>query len=216
MTRQSQGNGDRRAKRDVADANVAGVGSDVAALVARMRELHRIQRERDAARAQRERSSGSGDDEKAVQAGLHDQPENPLPEDQLAKPGSEASLTLAPRYAAPDYRGSGKLAGPRGDRHRRRLRHRPGRRRAVRPRGRRRRRSSISTSTRTRSRRGRRPGRRTRGLLVAGDVRDAEFCRGAVARIVARSADSTSSSTTRRSSCMRDDLERARPTSASS
>ncbi len=116
-----------------------GNGTDspsVARLVGLMRELQSRQRERDAAR---KASAGSGQDgtekggheksgkEKgsaskssegkdaaseqppAVQAGSHDQPENPLPRDQLSKPGDESRLTLAPRYKAPDYRGSGKL-----------------------------------------------------------------------------------------------------------
>jgi NAD(P)-dependent dehydrogenase (short-subunit alcohol dehydrogenase family) len=46
-----------------------------------------------------------------VQAGHHDQPEPPLPEQHLAKPGNEHELALAPRFLAPDYAGSGKLEG---------------------------------------------------------------------------------------------------------
>lgn len=48
---------------------------------------------------------------KPVQAGTRRQPQNPLPAQHLAKPGYEADLALAPRYLAPDYRGSGKLDG---------------------------------------------------------------------------------------------------------
>lgn len=47
----------------------------------------------------------------AVQAGARRQPENPLPEQHLDKPGSESDLEPRPRYSAPDYRGSGKLEG---------------------------------------------------------------------------------------------------------
>lgn len=44
----------------------------------------------------------------AVQAGARPQPEQ-MPAQHLAKPGREADLALAPRFDAPDYRGSGKL-----------------------------------------------------------------------------------------------------------
>ena len=46
-----------------------------------------------------------------VQAGARRQPVNPMPAQHLAKPGHEHELDLAPRYQAPDYRGSGKLEG---------------------------------------------------------------------------------------------------------
>lgn len=45
-----------------------------------------------------------------VQAGTRRQP-GKLPAQHLAKPGDEADLKLAPRFEAPDYRGSGKLEG---------------------------------------------------------------------------------------------------------
>jgi NAD(P)-dependent dehydrogenase (short-subunit alcohol dehydrogenase family) len=44
----------------------------------------------------------------AVQAGAREQPVD-LPAQHLQKPGREADLALAPRFLAPDYRGSGKL-----------------------------------------------------------------------------------------------------------
>lgn len=47
---------------------------------------------------------------RAVQAGARVQPSRQPPE-QLAKPGLEADLKLKPRFAAPGYVGSGKLAG---------------------------------------------------------------------------------------------------------
>lgn len=47
---------------------------------------------------------------KPVQAGTRKQPENPLPPQHLRKPGNEHELSPRPRYLAPDYRGSGKLA----------------------------------------------------------------------------------------------------------
>ena len=46
-----------------------------------------------------------------VQTGHRSQPGIPLPAQHLAKPGSEAQMSLTPRFLAPDYCGSGKLAG---------------------------------------------------------------------------------------------------------
>jgi len=45
-----------------------------------------------------------------VHAGTRTQPSQ-FPAQHLLKPGSEADLELAPRFEAPDYRGSGKLEG---------------------------------------------------------------------------------------------------------
>ncbi len=45
-----------------------------------------------------------------MQAGAREQPEH-LPAQHIDKPGLEAELKLAPRFMAPDYRGSGKLQG---------------------------------------------------------------------------------------------------------
>jgi NAD(P)-dependent dehydrogenase (short-subunit alcohol dehydrogenase family) len=46
-----------------------------------------------------------------VQAGKRRQPVPPLPKQHLSKPGNEFELDPAPRFQAPDYRGSGKLEG---------------------------------------------------------------------------------------------------------
>ena len=46
-----------------------------------------------------------------VQTGHRSQPGIPLPAQHLTKPGSEAQMSLTPRFLAPDYCGSGKLAG---------------------------------------------------------------------------------------------------------
>lgn len=46
-----------------------------------------------------------------VQAGKKTQPQNPMPAQHLKKPGNEHELDLAPRFLAPDYKGSGKLKG---------------------------------------------------------------------------------------------------------
>lgn len=50
-------------------------------------------------------------DKKTVQTGARDYPGPPLPSQQLDKPGMEALMQLKPQFLAPDYRGSGKLAG---------------------------------------------------------------------------------------------------------
>lgn len=59
-------------------------------------------------------SKGSDAKEKKkqpVQAGVAEQPVNPMPAQHLRKPGNEHELQEAPRFLAPEYRGSGKLEG---------------------------------------------------------------------------------------------------------
>ena len=51
------------------------------------------------------------DDKQPVQAGVAEQPVNPMPAQHLRKPGNEHDLEEAPRFLAEDYRGSGKLEG---------------------------------------------------------------------------------------------------------
>ncbi len=58
-----------------------------------------------------ERSAGKKKPAKAVQAGARRQPQNPLPRQHLTKPGDEHALRPQPRFQAPDYKGSGKLEG---------------------------------------------------------------------------------------------------------
>jgi len=48
--------------------------------------------------------------QRAVQAGAREQPEQ-LPAQHIEASGQERDLVLAPRFMAPDYKGSGKLAG---------------------------------------------------------------------------------------------------------
>jgi NAD(P)-dependent dehydrogenase (short-subunit alcohol dehydrogenase family) len=74
----------------------------------KQRELQREQDRKDGAK---ERDGGGEKADKAVQAGLREQPEPPLPKQHLEKPGLEADMELKPRFLAPDYRGSGKLEG---------------------------------------------------------------------------------------------------------
>lgn len=54
--------------------------------------------------------AGKRESKSPVQAGTRRQPER-MPAQHIAKPGREAELALAPRFEAPDYRGSGKLEG---------------------------------------------------------------------------------------------------------
>lgn len=83
-----------------------GVAADQAG--EKQRELQREQDEKDRSQAK----AGGGDTpQKAVQAGARDQPEPPLPQQHLEKPGIEAQMALKPQFYAPDYRGSGKLEG---------------------------------------------------------------------------------------------------------
>lgn len=70
------------------------------------REIQREQDERDAAQGE-----GGDDGQKpAMQAGAREQPVE-LPAQHVRKPGLESELQLAPRFEAPDYKGSGKLEG---------------------------------------------------------------------------------------------------------
>jgi len=75
------------------------------ATVARQRS---IQSRTDARDARKPKESSK---KKAVQAGPRKQPAPPLPAQHLAKPGRESAQKPAPRFEAPDYRGSGKLDG---------------------------------------------------------------------------------------------------------
>jgi NAD(P)-dependent dehydrogenase (short-subunit alcohol dehydrogenase family) len=70
-----------------------------------------LQREQDRKDQSKDRQQGGEKAEKAVQAGVREQPEPPLPQQHLEKPGLEAEMALKPNFHAPDYRGSGKLKG---------------------------------------------------------------------------------------------------------
>ena len=62
-------------------------------------------RQRDAAKPAEQKSR------QPVQTSSRSQPGTPLPAQHLDKPGIEAQMQLKPRFLAPDYCGSGKLAG---------------------------------------------------------------------------------------------------------
>jgi NAD(P)-dependent dehydrogenase (short-subunit alcohol dehydrogenase family) len=75
-------------------------------------EQHRLDEQ--AARAKRGGNKQGGSRQggaEHVQTGARDYPTGPLPSQQLDKPGSEAAMQLKPQFLAPDYCGSGKLAG---------------------------------------------------------------------------------------------------------
>ncbi|GAB2562018.1 SDR family oxidoreductase [Dyella jejuensis] len=69
-----------------------------------------IQRDTEARPEQSEKVPGA-DSKRATQAGAHAYPENPLPAQHQAKPGSEAELDPRPQFLAPEYVGSSKLSG---------------------------------------------------------------------------------------------------------
>ena len=94
-TRRPSGNGKRSADATAAESTA--------------RRQRRIQAEQDR-RDQAGKAKTSDDKKRPVQAGARRQPEK-LPAQHIAKPGHESELALAPRFLAPDYRGSGKLEG---------------------------------------------------------------------------------------------------------
>ncbi|MGK5061448.1 SDR family oxidoreductase [Janthinobacterium sp. LB3P112] len=66
-----------------------------------------IQQEQDS----RDAAKPGQESKQPVQTGSRSQPAPPLPAQHLDKPGIEAQMQLKPRFLAPDYCGSGKLAG---------------------------------------------------------------------------------------------------------
>ena len=116
-----------------------------------------------------------------------DYPKSPLPPQTQPKPGLDSEMTPRPQYEAPLYKGLGQARGQGRADHRRRLRHRPGGRRALRPRGGRR--GHRLPAGRADRRRGDQGGRRGGGpeLPAPARRRDAtpQFCRDAVEQTVA-------------------------------
>jgi NAD(P)-dependent dehydrogenase (short-subunit alcohol dehydrogenase family) len=143
-----------------------------------------IQREQDAKDETKSGKAGA-DKHKAVQAGARAQPEPPLAERHLDKPGLEAEMQVKPRFEAPAYRGSGKLEGMAaivtgGDSGIGRavalLYAREGADVAIVY-------LSEHEDAQETKRHVEKEGRRC--LLIAGDVKDSNFCRQAVERTVA-------------------------------
>ncbi len=75
---------------------------------ARQREIQETIDQLDAERKKSDSKQQNSESE-AVQAGTRSQPENPMPDQHLEKPGIEEHLSERPRFMAPDYKGSGKL-----------------------------------------------------------------------------------------------------------
>ena len=72
------------------------------------RTIQQEQDQRDAGKAGKQQNKQN---KQPVQTSSRSQPGAPLPAQHLAKPGIEAQMELKPRFLAPDYCGSGKLAG---------------------------------------------------------------------------------------------------------
>jgi NAD(P)-dependent dehydrogenase (short-subunit alcohol dehydrogenase family) len=71
-------------------------------------EQRTVQQEQD----RRDASQPKAEEQKEpAQAGARDYPAPPLPQQHLEKPGLEHQMQLKPQFMAPDYCGSGKLAG---------------------------------------------------------------------------------------------------------
>jgi hypothetical protein len=95
-------------KRVVKTATRKSAAKDprAARVAARQRRLQDLEKAKDA------RASKQAAKKKPAQAGTRRQPEK-MPAQHIAKPGNEHELSLAPRFLAPDYTGSGKLKGMR-------------------------------------------------------------------------------------------------------
>ena len=74
-------------------------------------EQRAIQQQQDQTDQSRQTQGQSGERQGPVQTTAHDYPGTPLPSQHLDKPGLEAQMELQPEFLAPDYQGSGKLAG---------------------------------------------------------------------------------------------------------
>ena len=75
------------------------------------RDIQQRQDQADHRSEQKPRAGDPGQRHGPVQTTAHDYPGTPLPSQHLAKPGLEAQMELQPEFLAPDYHGSGKLAG---------------------------------------------------------------------------------------------------------
>ena len=92
-----------------ATRKAAATDPRAARVAARQRRLQDQEKAKDARAAKKAAKSTT---KKATQAGPRRQPEK-MPAEQLAKPGNEHAMQLAPRVLAPDYPCSGKLNGKR-------------------------------------------------------------------------------------------------------
>lgn len=84
---------------------------DVDAVAGKQRKIQAHADAVEKAQSKKSERQKQAEKKQPVQAGARAQPANPLPAQHLKKPGREADLHLAPRFEAPDYKGSGKLKG---------------------------------------------------------------------------------------------------------
>jgi NAD(P)-dependent dehydrogenase (short-subunit alcohol dehydrogenase family) len=92
-------------EKSMATKQAGNSGSKVEDVVAKQRKIQREIDEFDSKKG----AHGNQSDEGAVQAGSRKQPEPPFPEQHLQKPGLESELEPPPQFMAPDYKGSDKL-----------------------------------------------------------------------------------------------------------
>jgi NAD(P)-dependent dehydrogenase (short-subunit alcohol dehydrogenase family) len=146
-------------------------------------KARKVQREIDAAE---KKKPSKKPPEKPIQAGARKHPGNPLPKQHQEKPGIEAKLEPRPQFRNPDYRGSGKLEGKvalitGGDSGIGRavavLFAREGADVAIVY-------LDVEQVDAEETRRAIEEEEERRCLLIPGDVKDAEFCRAAVAQTV--------------------------------
>lgn len=81
---------------------------DAESTVRKQRQIQDQQEEKDALEQQQQ---GGGDDAPKPSTAARDKPVPPLPEQHQEKPGNEHQLDPQPQFMAPQYKGSGKLAG---------------------------------------------------------------------------------------------------------
>ena len=74
----------------------------------KQRSIQQAQDEKD---SRKQPASAGQSEKKAFQAGVTGQPAPPMPSQHLKKPGLEAAMELKPKFMAPGYKGSGKLEG---------------------------------------------------------------------------------------------------------
>ena len=93
----------------MAEKTTRSLEQDAQAVADKQRSIQQQQDGKDAAKS--EKSGGEEAGDPPVQTGPLDQPAPPLPAQHLEKPGLEADMQLQPRFMAEGYKGSGKLEG---------------------------------------------------------------------------------------------------------
>jgi NAD(P)-dependent dehydrogenase (short-subunit alcohol dehydrogenase family) len=89
---------------DMEQADETGLNSSAEAAADKQRAIQNRQDQKDAAGEKPE-------SKEPVQTGDQERPAPPMPQQHLVKPGLEASMELKPQFMAEGYRGSGKLEG---------------------------------------------------------------------------------------------------------